>query len=413
MQYFRTAHRIAATLIVIVTLYLSVTGLMIQGVDLRTLFHHAPASDPNIMAIRESFDGPADYQVIGVPDYTAPALQASADLNFMLQTVMRSARATLGDRPVRYVELRMLDGKPAGQVESEGEYVLFDGLTGQLLSRGSSRSGEQRTPSIRNNIKWYHRMTIFGNWVLFINVMVGIGLVVMILTGIALYWKMWRTRKQIGSSGLFWVGGDWKRAMHRGVGFVAAAFLLVVALSGTWLAYESLYLGFYMHRMAQLHTSPNKDVSSPLKDSELPRMLQVTLDSEQSKKRASPIKVVRLRYYAGMPQGVVVAGTGDDTRQLVFNAATGRVVSETEPGYPPTGFPFGWQDHQIAKSVHRGDIIGMPGRFMDLFSGLALLYLSINGIALYVDLWTERNREGHKKLFWVDMQEHPHLETEI
>jgi uncharacterized iron-regulated membrane protein len=113
-----------------------------------------------------------------------------------------------------------------------------------------------------------------------------------------------------------------------------------------------------------------------------------------------------------MPQGVIITG-GDDTRQLVFNASTGRAVSETEPGYPATGFPFGWQAHQIAKNVHRGGIIGLPGRFMDLFAGLSLFYLSINGITLYIDLWKERKREGHKKLFWVDRQEHPYQETKV
>ncbi len=87
------------------------------------------------------------------------------------------------------------------------------------------------------------------------------------------------------------------------------------------------------------------DASSPLKDAELPNMLKVTLDAERADAGNVPIKVIRLRYYAGMPQGVLVTG-GDDNKQMVFNAQTGRAVSETEPGYPPAGFPFGWQAHQ-------------------------------------------------------------------
>jgi hypothetical protein len=329
--------------------------------------------------------------------------------------------------------------------------------------------------------------------------------------------------------------------MHRGIGLVAAVFLLVVALSGLWLAYESLYMGFYMgsaqqradvqafadaqkQRLAGLPTptprldpmsaeaqsgrqasmqhdiglnpeevvkikaitdnsvkkdlelhkpgvdpqeargklmslhqdeanaimavltddqkprfeawraaqllgmpvnmnngsqrpggqqgpggpgggNPNagaqgSDASLPLQDLNLVPMLLTTIGAEGFTEPNSSIKVIRLRYYAGMPQGIVVTG-GATTKQLVFNTNTGKPVSETEPGYPPTGFPFGWQAHQIAKDIHRGGIIGVPGRLMDLFSGLALLYLSINGIALYVDLWKERKREGHIKPFWV------------
>lgn len=129
-------------------------------------------------------------------------------------------------------------------------------------------------------------------------------------------------------------------------------------------------------------------------------MLKVTLDAERANAGDVPIKVVRLRYYAGMPQGVLVTG-GNDNKQVVFNAQTGRAVSETEPGYPPAGFPFGWQAHQIAKDVHRGGIIGLPGRFMDLFAGLSMFYLSASGIWIYIDLWKRRRRAGKPAPIWV------------
>jgi uncharacterized iron-regulated membrane protein len=106
----------------------------------------------------------------------------------------------------------------------------------------------------------------------------------------------------------------------------------------------------------------------------------------------TPMKVVRLREYAGMPQGVVVTGGTRESTQLVFNAQTGRPVSETEPGYPPVGFPFGWQAHQWGKAIHRGSVIGLPGRFMDLFAGLSLLFLSISGIVMYVDYWKKTRK---------------------
>jgi uncharacterized iron-regulated membrane protein len=519
--------------IVIVTLYLSATGTMIQLVDLRSIFTHAPADDPNVEAMREAADGPGNYAVISPKDYTAPALPQGVDLQGLLSRVMQSARMTVGGIPLRYVELRMAGGKPVGIVESAGRLAQFDAITGQIISAGppprpTAPPVSQFHQSTRNMFKVLHRMTLFGNYALFINVIVGVGLITMIVTGLVMYFKMLAARRKSGPSGLFWVGEgtneDWKRAVHRGLGLVSAAFLMVVALSGLWLAYESLYLGFYMgsatqrsesqafaaaqkERLAalpkpaprpdplsaeaqpgrlaamqqdigltpdervkikaitddsvkknlELHkagpnmpdidsqgargNAPNLhqeeanaimsvltddqkprflawrnaqllgmpvnngpgrqaqggqqngggnggggDPSSPLQDAELPSMLSVTFAAEQSFMPNTPLKVVRLRYYAGMPQGAVITG-GADTRQIVFNAQTGKAVSETEPGYPPTGFPFGWQAHQTAKNIHRGGVIGVTGRLMDLFAGLSLFYLSINGAALYYDYW--------------------------
>jgi len=247
--------------------------------------------------------------------------------------------------------------------------------------------------------------------------------------------------------------------VHRWVGITASLFILLAACSGEWLSYESLYYGKQLDAMRQQQSrrpgqgpndqpanmpqrgpfpananagpadgarpngprgngsQPNSSGSrglsaqgteggyrqsplTPLKDAEIPWMMQVTLSSVREKTNNAPIRVIRLRNYSYYPQGVVITG-GDDTRQLVFNAATGRPMSETEPGYPPVGFPFGWVAHQTAKSVHRGDFFGLPGRLMDIFAGLSLLYLCINGIALYVELWWERRKDGKWNPFWT------------
>jgi uncharacterized iron-regulated membrane protein len=195
----------------------------------------------------------------------------------------------------------------------------------------------------------------------------------------------------------FWSSGGWWRTLHRGISIVAALFLSIVMLSGTWLAVESLYFGYYL---TSHQPAPRVDPSSPLPDASLPAMLRTTLGAYQAAMPDTPARVIRLRFFGGMPQGVIVTGE-EEARQLVFNAATGRRASETEPGYPVTGFPFGWQAHQVAKSVHRGDFFGLTGRFMDLFSGLAMIYLSISGIAMYYELWRKRRKAGRSGLVWT------------
>lgn len=531
MQKLRATHRIVTVVIVAVTVYLSTTGTTIQLIDLHSIFTKAPADDPNVEAMREDYFGPGSYAVIGVKDYTAAALPQGADLQAMLAQTMQSARLTVGQIPLRFVELRMAGQEPVGIVESGGRLAEFDAQSGQIISAGPPPRPvrppvSQFHQSPRNMFKVLHRMTLFGNYALFINVIVGLGLFVMIITGIVMYFKMLGSRRRGGRTGPFWSGGGWWKTWHRRISIVAAAFITVVAFSGLWLAYESLYFGFYMGsatqrannaafaaRMAAINAAapvvprpdpmsaeaqplrlagmqhdigltddelskikaitgdsvkqmdvlrksgdPQQirmktgalhqgeadriltvltpddrpkfqawrdaqligmpalngngnrggggggvDASSPLKDTELPAMLQVTLVGLQRTAPNTPIKAIRLRYYAGMPQGVVITGGEKETTQLVFNAQTGQPVSETEPGYPATGFPFGWQAHQWGKAIHRGSIIGLPGRFMDLFAGLSMLFLSISGIVMYVDYW-KKKRQSKRILAQHQMQ---------
>jgi hypothetical protein len=173
----------------------------------------------------------------------------------------------------------------------------------------------------------------------------------------------------------------------------------VVAVSGTLLSIDSFALQIYRatpgaNLINGFPAGMNADLSSPLSDSRLPAMLDTTLTAYGD----APVRVMRLRYFSGMPQGLII--TGGQAKQRVFNAKTGRPVSMTEPGYPYTGFPFGWREHELMKQIHRGDILGLPGRFMDLFAGFALIFLSASGLWMYLDLWKRRRLQGRSHAFW-------------
>ena len=143
------------------------------------------------------------------------------------------------------------------------------------------------------------------------------------------------------------------------------------------------------------------DSSRPLKDADLPAMLHTTLAAYHKAMPGVAARVVRLRDYKGVPQGAVVSD-GEVARQLVFNAVTGERVVSNAFGWTTTPiFPFGWHAHQVAKSVHRGDFIGMPGRFMDLTAGLSMIYLSVSGVVMYWELWRKRRRTGRKGMLWI------------
>ena len=261
----------------------------------------------------------------------------------------------------------------------------------------------QEPESIRNTIKHLHRMTSFGDWALWINPIVGLALLTFIVTGLVMYWRLLKARSRAGKRQWFWVAGGWWRTLHRWSSIVAALFIAVVALSGTWLAYESLVFGFYMahHRPQPGQPFERHTGVSALSAGAAQQMLATTLAAYQPHLADKPLKVVRLRVYGGSPQGIVIGGLGDDTEQFVFNAVTGKPMRLTEPGYPEVGFPFGWQAHQWAKQIHRGDFIGLNGRWMGLIAGLAIIYLSISGAVMYYNLWKQRRSSGRHGLIWT------------
>src|SRR5580698_2865087 len=92
----RPVHRIIGSIIMLFTLYIGVTGLMIQSVDLKAILSHAAATDPEMQAIRESIDGTGNFSVIAPTDYAAPALPADYDFNVAMSTVLKSAHESAG-----------------------------------------------------------------------------------------------------------------------------------------------------------------------------------------------------------------------------------------------------------------------------------------------------------------------------
>ena len=397
----RTIHRLITLFVVAFTLYLGCTGALIQLIDLRSLFTHAPAADPNVMAMREAFDGPGDYQVIATADHVAAPLPASADLDAMLATTVKAARGALGEAPLRSVELRMADGKPVGQVRSDKPVLRFDALTGAALGLAPRVRDDSHPASQRNTFKELHRMTTFGDAALWINIFVSVALATLIVTGSVMYVKLVLGRARLDRRGLFWIAGGWWKTLHRAISLIAAAFLVVVTLSGSWLAMESLIFGYRMTAARTAPRVPQPDSSGPLKDADLPAMLHTTLAAYHKAMPGVAARVVRLRDYKGAPQGAVVSD-GEVAKQLVFNAVTGERVVSNRFGWTnaPT-FPFGWHAHQVAKSIHRGDVIGLPGRFMDLTAGLSMIYLSVSGAVMYWEMWRKRRRAGHRGLVWI------------
>ena len=402
MIQFKSLHRFATVLFAVLLLFLGITGTLIQGLDITKLMSGAPASDLDVQAIRESFDGPSDFQVRQTHDYLAPALPADFDYAANLKKALADVRRAVGDAPLVYAEFRMIGARPVARFGEGRGHLTIDMASGKMLERTvRDRIDDAPEGAPRNIIKHLHRMTSFGDWALILNLLAPVALGFLIVTGLLIYCKLLAARRRMARNGPFWKGGDRWRELHRWLSILLALPLMVVTVSGLWLAIESAGLALTIRQLGpQMGDVLRPGALTPMVDARLPAMLVVTLAAAEPEIAGKPVKVVRLRTYGDHPQGVIVTGGEAESRQLVYDAVTGRPMSLTEPGYAPVPFPFGWQAHETAKLIHRGDIAGMPGRWLDLLAGLGLVYFALSGIVMYLTLWRKRAKGGRRRLFW-------------
>ena len=397
-------HRLVAAISVILLLYIVVSGAGIELSDMRALVTHAPETDPDMLMMRQHIYGAPNYAVVSAPDYTAPALPESLDYVSSLQKAAALGRAASPGAPLRLVEVRTAEGKLAGHVQMGDQHLIFDLSSGKPLPKADlpPEQPPRNFNSARSSFKYFHRFNYLGQWALFLNGLAGIAFAILIYTGLSQYLRLNRSRAKLDRKGAFWKAGGWWRDLHRWTAVGAGAVVIWIAATGFILSVDNF--GAFVGSLGRSGPPPKPsgfdgDFSSPIADGELPVMTQGALAAFHHLRPGTGIKVLRLRYFAGYAQGVVIAAD-PDTTQLVFNTKTGAKMSMTEPGYPKMGFLLGWDLHQKMKQLHRGDYFGMPGRWLDTIGALAMVYLTVSGIIMYIQLLLRRRRIGKKELVW-------------
>ncbi len=399
----RALHRALALFAGTFLLYMATTGTAIQSIDLSALLRHAPADDPNIQSMHEGINGPPNFQVMVDDDYTAEPLPANLDFQRALSLALPALREAAPSAAPIFLEFRMQRGIPVVHFKTKNRDWRFDALSGSTLPATHSDDlsvAPGPTKSDHNTFKNLHRMTAYGQWATPLTIVLGICLCTFLITGVFLYSRLYAARSRLRRRQVFWFEGGWWRSVHRALAVIASLWILVIAVSGTWLAMETVEIAAYVRIHGQ-RAGLRADVSSPLQDSLLPAQIKTTLRSHEAAMPDIPVKVLRLRNFAGMPQGVVISGTGPgDTRQSAYNSMTGLPAAEWEPGYPPTGYLTGWQLHETIKRIHRGDYFGITGRWLDLVTGLSIIFLSVTGAVMYYTMWNQRRGGGGKSLYW-------------
>ena len=393
----KTIHRLLSLIACLVLLYIGVTGTLIQVLDLSVLLRHAPETNETMQSINEGRFGNPPYAIVTRADFGPATLPAGLDYGKAFTTVVQAAHQQKPDAKPDFVELRNVGGATVGQLQFGKEVLAFDAATGAPVKAVSLTSAKP-PKSLRQTIKQWHRFwgpDYFshrdkpGVYFEF-----GFGLVLwaMIISGLVMYWNLWSARAKMDRKQLFWSAGGIWRTLHRVVSLASAVLLIAVAASGTWIGFESSYHTF--------QGRPQRVKPALLSDSDVVKMSAQTLAVMRRTEPQTPIKVLRVREYAGYRQGVVVTG-GATTEQRVFDLATGRSLSLKEPRYPSSGFPLGIQTHEDVKHFHGGFMFGLPARFLDLLAGLSLIFLSVSGATMYLQLWLKRRKNGRGAFVWL------------
>jgi uncharacterized iron-regulated membrane protein len=402
LPWNRTVHRIGAFFAVLLMLWLACSGITIQVLDLRAVLTKLPPADPTALSIAEGMYGPANFTVIQVRDFDAAAFPGDFDVKQGISTTLMADTETA---PIGWVDLRMIDGVPIGQVMHGEMLTAFDARTGRPVASvppAALPQGRRLPPSLRQTIKTLHRFWDRNDTPgVYVEFFAGLVLWTFLITGLVVYFQLLKARARINRRQLFWLtGGTW-RGLHRAVSVLAAFFLVCIAFSGTWIGYESSYaaLGRPKPGTSPGAGAPGMHAAASLAADEILGMTTTTLEAMHRLHAGMPIKALRLRTFGQMKQGVVISG-GTVTDQFVFNAESGQPASLTEPSYPKSPFPFGVQVHENIKHFHSGELFGLPGQAMNLIAGLSLLFLSTSGMVVYIQMWRARRKSGRTSPVW-------------
>ncbi|MFT3905908.1 MAG: PepSY-associated TM helix domain-containing protein [Steroidobacteraceae bacterium] len=115
-----------------------------------------------------------------------------------------------------------------------------------------------------------------------------------------------------------------------------------------------------------------------------------------------PIASVDYRMTGDIPRLQLAEANGSRDTELRFYAATGEPMTAlVADGNPDAPQPANVILRNTVKMWHRGNVIGLPGQFIGLFTGLALIVLVVTGVWMYLQIWKARRRSGKGAFFWT------------
>jgi len=258
--------------------------------------------------------------------------------------------------------------------------------------------------SLHDFIKSFHAGRIAaapGMWLVFCT---GLSLLLLSLTGLWVYAKMWLQRRSLNRGGLFWHAPRepllWRR-LHRYLALLAAVFLAYIATTGTLLSLDDIVVShspIYNLLRSPLPFELGRTPQIPIPPSALPAQFRRV---RQAAALAAPGRdILSITLTAGQDAQAIVAGP-PRAMVFLFNPATGDWTNRTRPTITSQSPYVGsMRYHSLLQQLHTGNILGLGGRWFIVLCDASLLYLAVSGIVMYFQMLARRHSIGARGWFW-------------
>ena len=178
------------------------------------------------------------------------------------------------------------------------------------------------------------------------------------------------------------------RKWHRWVAFPATVFLIWAAATGLTLAFTEFFGEEERLREQTRDLVSPVTAAAPAAAWEEPIGRAVTAVNAAAP--GAPIDKIHMQFKGDHPTVTIFTGKpgGGEDRKFVVNAATGAI--EKNEGYA---------DKPFLNRLHSGEAFGDGGLVVAMFWALALLFLAVTGLIIYLRI-RKPNPVGLEKVFW-------------
>jgi uncharacterized iron-regulated membrane protein len=203
-----------------------------------------------------------------------------------------------------------------------------------------------------------------------------VGLLILQLTGLFLWWKQRRiTMPWKRPSGWAWLD------IHTAVGIVAYVFLLVLTITGLVMGFEKQTTPFF-YRITNSQRGNRPDLAVPLSTS------AVILPAD------SAVAIARRTLPGAAPFDIPLPGPGEmyvvrcrfpedrtpGGRSMVFiDPYSGKALYAASSRTAPAGTRI----VNMNRAIHTGDMFGIPSKIVMSLASLALVLLFVSGVAMW------------------------------
>jgi uncharacterized iron-regulated membrane protein len=308
-----------------------------------------------------------------------------------LEQLFTLAQAAAPGRELKEMRLAIAAGKPIEFRFERGPHVRLDPGTGAVL--GTRARGD----SFFGLVERLHTSLVLGETGRVIVIASSVVLVVLLGTGLALWWpKQWRQLKGAVTLAFGRKGRAFHFNLHNTLGFWSALPLFTLALTGSIIGLKPL--GDLVRSLGGKGQEPRPPVATSA--ATLP---PASLDMLAVAARRALPDAREYRLFA--PRGAVAGNAAQAWRVEAISVSAPHEHARSRAYLDPrtaavlrvdrfASLPLGARLRALARPIHDGSILGRPTQFIAFAAVLLLPVLSVTGVALW---WLKRRAQLAQK----------------